>query len=480
MKIPIHKTKIVCTVGPASRSLPILESLIASGMSVARLNLSHGTFKEHQEDISNIRKASARLNRPVGIIIDLPGVKIRIGQLKDGVVLLKRGDHVTLTTKQVLGTSAMISVNYKKLPSSVSKGNTIFLNDGFTQLMVEGVSKDDIQCKVIIGGKLLSNKGLNLPGAKLSVNPITKRDYEIIDFGLSQGVNTFGLSFVEKAEDILRVRKFAKSRGKTVYLVAKIERKGAIDNFDEILKVVDAVMIARGDLGIETPIEEVPVVQKELIRKANVFGRPVITATQMLGSMTQNIRPTRAEVNDVANAVLDGTDDVMLYEETAIGEYPLETVRMMAKIVVSTENLYHKEHLSTNIRNQVKDNAKQNYFTIPDVISLNVVEAIGKLKVKFILTQTSSGSTARHISRFKPHCWILAFSAKREVCEFLVFSYGVYPFLMQKEINNYFKEILKFIKTSSLVKKDDTVIITERRFSSQPGNTDSLEIVTLE
>ena len=474
-----HKTKIVCTIGPASRSPQMLEALIKAGMNVARLNLSHGDFLEHKKDIQNIRQVSQKLKEPVSILIDLPGVKMRIGKLKEKEIFLKRDEIVTLTTKNVLGTISLIPVSYKRLAHSVVKGGIIYLNDGFIQLRVEKIVGEDIRCKVVIGGRLLSNKGLNLPGAKLFIDPITKRDLEIIDFGLKNGVSVFGLSFVEKARDIIRVREFAKKRGKEIYLVAKIERKAAIDNFDEILAVTDGVMVARGDLGIETPIEQVPVVQKGLIRKANLAGRPVITATQMLGSMTYNVRPTRAEVNDVANAVLDGTDAIMLSEETAIGEYPIETVGMMRKIAHSAECLYHNDQLFNDIRSQVKDRTHHENVTVSNTVSLNVVEAINKLNVKFILTQTSSGSTARHISRLKPHCWLLAFSSYRETCEFLVFSYGVYPVFMKKIIKNYPEVIVRDIRKKKMISQGDSVIITERRFSSRPGDTDSLGIITL-
>jgi pyruvate kinase len=338
LKLPFHKTKIVCTIGPASCSLSKLEGMIENGMNVARLNFSHGEFKEHAENIRNIRTAASKARCMVSIIIDLPGVKMRIGLLKNDSVVLKKGAEVVLTTRNVLGTDRLIPVEYKQLPRSVSKAKIIFLNDGFIQLKVEKVSRREVFCKVLIGGKLLSHKGLNLPGVKLNINPITKKDLTIVDFGLKHGVNIFGLSFVEKPKDIIKVREFARKKGFPVYLVAKIERQGAIENFDKILEAADAVMIARGDLGVEISIEEMPGVQKRLIQKANIMGRPVITATQMLESMTQNVRPTRAEVNDVANAILDGTDAIMLSQETAIGDYPIETVRMMAKISVTTEN----------------------------------------------------------------------------------------------------------------------------------------------
>jgi len=337
MKAPLRQTKIICTVGPASRSPAKLEGMIRAGMNVARLNFAHGDFAEHAENIRNIRAAAVKSRQPVVILIDLPGIKMRIGRLPNDSIWLKKNEKVILTTRPGIGTNTIIPVEYKKLPSAVSQGSIIYLNDGFIQLKVQGVSRQEVHALVLTGGQLLSHKGLNLPGAKLGIDPITPRDLQIVDFALKHGVNAFGLSFIESAKDIAKVRRFATKKGKVVYLVAKIERQAALDNFDGILKSADVVMIARGDLGVETPIEELPFIQKKLIRRSNIMARPVITATQMLESMTQHVRPTRAEVNDVANAILDGTDAVMLSEETAIGDYPIETVRMMAKIAVVTE-----------------------------------------------------------------------------------------------------------------------------------------------
>jgi len=454
--------------------------MIESGMNVARLNFSHGEFKEHARNIRNIRAASLRTGRMVSIIIDLPGVKMRIGRLQNGSVLLKKDDKLVLTTRNVLGTRALIPVEFKHLDLSVSKNQIIFLNDGFIQLKVEKISGAGVFCKVLIGGKLLSHKGLNLPGVKLKINPITSKDLKIVDFGLKHGVNIFGLSFVERARDIIKVREFAGKKGHPVYLVAKIERRGAIENFDEILKAADAVMVARGDLGVEIPIEEVPGIQKRLIQKANIMGRPVITATQMLESMTQNVRPTRAEVNDVANAILDGTDAIMLSQETAIGDYPVETVRMMAKISATTESQRDRGFLSDDEGRQISYKvAKSSSLAITDVTSLNAFWAAKELKVRYILTPTTSGSTARRISRFKPQCWVLSFSAQSQVCDFLNFSYGVHPFLLNKKITHDPRAIFKNLKKLRLVKKGDTVIVTERRLSPHPGDTDSLGIVTL-
>jgi len=479
LRLPFHKTKIVCTIGPSSSSLAKLEGMMKSGMNVARLNASHGEFKEHALNIRNIRELASKSRRMVSIFMDLPGVKIRIGLLQNGSVMLKKGREVVLTTRHVLGSEGIIPVEYKQLYKSVSKGKIIFLNDGFIQLRVERVYGHDVYCKVLIGGKLLSHKGLNLPGARINIDPITDRDLTIVDFGLKHGVNIFGLSFVQKPRDIIKVREFARKKGNSVYLIAKIERLEAIENFDQILKVTDAVMIARGDLGVEIPIEELPGIQKGLIQKANVMGRPVITATQMLESMTQNVRPTRAEVNDVANAILDGTDAVMLSEETAVGDYPVETVRMMAQIAKTTEEQRSKGALDDEgmrIENRIIQSGS---LTITDVTSLSALRTAHELNARYILTPTSSGSTARRISRFKPHCWILSFSAHAQVCNFLNLSYGVHPFFLNKNITHDPHAIFKNLKECHLVKKGDTLILTERRLSHHPGDTDSLGIVTL-
>ena len=479
-KLPSHKTKIVCTIGPSSCSPARLEAMIESGMNVARINGSHGEFKEHALNIRNIRAAALSTRHMVSIIIDLPGVKMRIGRLANESIFLKKGESVVLTTKDVPGTQERIPVEYKQLPQSVGPGQIIFLNDGFIQLKVESVLGGDVACKVVIGGKLLSHKGLNLPGMKLNINPITDKDLKIVEFGLKHGVNVFGLSFVERPSDIVKVREFARKRGYNVYLVAKIERRGAIENFDEILKVADAVMIARGDLGVEVPIEEVPGIQKRLIQKANIMGRPVITATQMLESMTQNVRPTRAEVNDVANAILDGTDAIMLSQETAIGEYPVETVRMMARIAKTTEEQRDQGLLSNDEGMQISHRVQgSDRLTITDVTSLNAFRATKEIDVRYILTPTTSGSTARRISRFKPHCWVLSFSAHPQVCDFLNFSYGVQPFLSDRKITHDPQAIFKGLRKYHLVKDGDTVILTERRLSPHPGDTDTLGIVTL-
>jgi pyruvate kinase len=479
LKLPGHKTKIVCTIGPASRSESVLKELIKSGMSVARLNFSHGSLKEHREDIRRIRSVAKRLDRMVAIMIDLPGPKIRIGKLSREPLVLKKGDSIILTTKPTGDSDLLIPVDYKKLPQSVAKGSIIFLNDGFLQLRVQEVGADQIKCKVVIGGQLLSHKGLNLPRAKIFGNVVTDKDYSFVDFGLKEGVNIFSASFVEKAEDILKIKDFARKKGKSIRVVVKIERAEAVKNIEEIMAAADAIMVARGDLGVQIPLEDVPAVQKKLIYRANLLGRPVITATQMLESMTENVRPTRAEVTDVANAILDGTDAVMLSEETAIGRYPVETVKIMARIATAIERQFRVGRSSSQLEDYFTRRSNHKNVTIEDVVSLNVVKGARALDARFILAPTHTGSTPRRISRFKPDGWILSFSRDKNTSEFLAFSYGVAPFLMKNKVGGWHDAIMKFVKDSGLAKKGDRVILTEGPSAGPPGGTDSIRIITV-
>jgi pyruvate kinase len=449
-------------------------------MSVARLNFSHGNLEDHREDIRRIRSVAAQLNREVMVLVDLPGPKIRIGKLQNEPLVLKKGDYVTLTTQEILGTASRVSVNYPRLPESVSRGSRIYLNDGLMKLRVQGVLGNEVRCKVVVGGQLISKRGLNLPRVKLLIDAVTDKDLDFVDFGLKERVDAFSVSFVEKAEDIVKVKEFARKRGKPIYVVAKIEREEAVKNISEILKEADAIMVARGDLGVQIPLEEVPAVQKQLIHKANLLGRPVITATQMLESMKENVRPTRAEVTDVANAILDGTDAVMLSEETARGRYPVRTVRTMARIARTIERQRRRLNPSSSVKQSFMSGVGQKTMAIEDVVSLNVIEAMRALNARFILTPTDKGNTPRRISRFKPDCWILAFSKCERTRRFLSLSYGVYSFFVEKKVDSWHDLIMKFIKDARLGKRGDNVILTEDLSSGQASGTDSLRIVTLE
>jgi len=477
--LPRCKTKLICTIGPSSRSENVLRDMLKSGMSIARLNFSHGTLKDHKKDIEVIRSTAASLNQIVPVLVDLPGPKIRVGVLENGPIFLERGNIVTLTTEKIHGTDNLIPVTYKRLTESVYPKSVIYLNDGFIELEVIEIKKSEVVCKVISGGHLLSGKGLNLPGAHLFADSPTKRDLELMGSALDEGINIFGISFVESAEAIERAREFAREKGKEIYIVAKIERAGAVDNIDEILKVADALMIARGDLGVEVPIEEVPALQKELIRKANIACRPVITATQMLESMVDSTRPTRAETTDVANAILDGTDAVMLSEETAIGKYPVETVSMMARIATVTETRRRTIRSSAFIRNLLHEDLRKGQITVPDMISLNVSETASALNAKFIITPTETGATARRIARFKPEGWIIASSPKKSICDFLFFSYGVHPTVMETAHTGWCDSILGKLKEKKLTQRGEYVVMTEGRFSKGEGSTDSLSIITV-
>jgi pyruvate kinase len=481
LTLPDHKTKIVCTIGPASRSRETLARMILAGMNVARLNLSHGTFDEHRENIRNIRTAADDVGRPITILLDLPGPKIRVGALAREPMMLQKGETVTLVPASATDDLSLIPVDFEQFPQLVSPGSTIFLSDGFLQLRVDEVTENRVRATVVIGGPLLSRKGMSLVGGGgiLAVSALTDRDLECIEFGLAEGLDTFSISFIERAEDIRKAREHAARSGKSIRVIAKIERQEALLHLDEILREADGVMIARGDLGVQIPIEEVPSAQKRIIQKANILGRPVITATQMLMSMTDNIRPTRAEVTDVANAILDGTDAVMLSEETSIGKYPVETVAMMSKIARSTEEKRSTVGAGCNLLDYFRVGKGREKITINDVVSLNVIEALDALGIRFVLTPTRAGNTPRNISRFKPEAWILAFTRNPGTLKFLAFSYGVCPFLIRSEKEYWHGAILDSIRDSELIRPGERVVLTEGVSPGREG-TDSLIILTVD
>ncbi len=478
MRLPSNKTKIIATIGPSSMNRKTIESMIKAGMSVARINFAHGDFKQHERIIKMIRNASERINRRVAILGDLPGVKIRVGELQNGSVTLRRWQTITLTTKDITGTEAEIPVEFKDFPKMVSKGDVIYLSDGFIALRVEEVRENEVLCKVLVGGTLFSHKGINVPKARIAVDAITEQDLEILDFAIDHGIDAIGISFVGSAYDILKVRRFSDEKKTRIFIISKIERPDAVKNFDDILCATDGIMIARGDLGVEMPIEKLPILQKKLIHKANLAGKPVITATQMLESMTEEKLPTRAEVTDVANAILDGTDAVMLSEETAVGKYPVETVRMMAKIARTTE-AYRDSMWSSRMANWKTLEWKEKIprkGTIKDAITRSIIEALNSINIKYILTPTRTGQTARLISRFKPKQWILAFATDEMVANTLMFSYGVYPFLVNETSE---KEIISVIKGLGLVSENDTVLLTKGTPIGKTAGTNTIRIFTV-
>ena len=428
-KLPANKTKIVCTIGYASNSEAMLEKLMRAGMNVARINFSHGTLDGHRRTIEKVRRISQRIGKVVAILADLPGPKIRIGKLAKDPITLSKGDELTLTTKDRLGDQHTISCTYRDLPKHVTKGSLIFLNDGFIQLKVTKVEKNNVHTKVMVGGFLHSHKGLNIPSTQLAAKGVTRKDLDFISFALKEGVDALSVSFVKNAADLRKVRGIAKKRGKSIFLVAKIERQVAVENCEEILREADGVMVARGDLGVQIPLEEVPRIQKQLIRRANLLGKPVITATQMLESMVENVRPTRAEASDVANAIIDGTDAIMLSAETATGKYPVEAVRTMAKIAAATEQRDRTYNPGLAVREHWIEKFADDGGGIKDNILVQVPDLVEHLNLRYVVTPTDSGDTARRISRFKPHCWTLAFTENRHTFNRLAFSSGVFQSL---------------------------------------------------
>ena len=421
--LPVSKTKIVATIGPASESPAVLERLINAGMTVARLNFSHGEFRDHAERIRRIRDAERATGRRVAILADLPGPKMRIGKIEPEGVELRTGDRFTLTTEEITGDRDRVSVSFGRLPEIVSPGDRLFVNDGLVQLLVEGVSGNDVLCTVAVGGGLSSRKGLNLPGIDLGISAFTDHDRACLRFALEHGVDAVGQSFVETAADVRAVRAAAGECGGHPFLIAKIERAGALRHMDEILGAADGIMVARGDLGVEVPLEEIALIQKQLIAKASLAGKPAITATQMLESMVENRLPTRAEATDVANSILDGTDCVMLSAESAMGRYPEEAVAMLAKIAAATEARRPPGQLE-GLRKLCEEEPPA---TAAEAIASVVEHALRKVPFGAVFVPTRSGSTARMISRFKPPVWIVASSPDPAVCRGLLFSYGVHP-----------------------------------------------------
>ena len=473
-KLPKHKTKLVCTIGPASDSPEMIEKMIEAGMNVARLNFSHGDFASHGDVIKKIRAASKKTGNRIAILADLPGPKMRIGDLAEEFVTLERNAHFTLTAEDIIGTVERVSMTMKDLPSVVKKGDSLFLNDGLIELQVEHVEGEDIHCIVMVGGQLRSRKGLNIPGIDLGVSAFTARDRECMQFALENGVDAIGQSFVNTARDVEDVRAAATEMGFDPFIIAKIERASVRENIDEILEVTDGIMVARGDLGVEIPIENIAVAQKSITARANFFGKPVITATQMLESMTRNRRPTRAEATDVANAILDGTDCVMLSEESAMGDYPLEAVQMLAKIAAVTELHRSNNHFEFVLKPQVKDYSP----TIVDLLAVSIERIFASVASPAgVLAPTSSGYMARSLTRFRLPVWIIAVSNSRKTCRDLMFSYGVFPILEERQPKDWAARARRYVKDHGL--KGSCFIRAEGPSPDQPNINHKMEIIEL-
>ena len=428
MILPNHKTKIVATIGPASNSPEMLERLIRAGVNVARLNFSHGTFDQHREVISRIRGASRATGQRIAIMADLPGPKMRLGTIDPEPIHLDAGDKFTLTSDDIVGNAQRASMSFKPLPRVVKAGDRLFLNDGLIQLLVDQVEGNEVHCTVAVGGELRSRKGLNLPRIDLGISAFTDHDRKCLEFALGCGVDAVSQSFVESAADIQTMRAASAALGKNPFLIAKIERYESIQRFDEILAAADGIMIARGDLGVEVPIEEMAILQKQLIGKANLAGKPVITATQMLESMTTSRLPTRAEATDVANAILDGTDCVMLSGESATGKFPSESVTMLGKIAAFTE--IHRPDPTIAMHRDIA-----HVLDKPKTLLVN--RALELAPCDAVLVPSNDGSLARAVARWKAPAWVVATGSEPAAMQGLAFSYGVHSIDLQEEPDDW-------------------------------------------
>jgi pyruvate kinase len=473
VKLANQKTKIVATIGPASESRAVMDRLINAGMNVARLNFAHGDLDGHTRVIDTLRAAARSTGRRIAVMADLPGPKMRIGKLAHEPIELQPGSPFTLTTRDIVGDADRVSVSFMRLPQALKSGDTLFLNDGLIQLETLKIEGEEVLCRIVIGGELRSHKGLNLPGIDLGMRAFTERDREWLKFASERGVDAVSQSFVESAADIVAVREAAAAMGYHPYIIAKIERSRALENIDGILEAADGIMVARGDLGVEIPIEEIALVQKRLIHRANSLGKPVITATQMLESMTDNRRPTRAESTDVANAVLDGTDCVMLSEESAMGDYPVEAVAMLAKIAAVTEPYRVRQDLAQTSRNGDKTGSA----AITDVIAMSVETALERISPAAVFVPTRSGHMARSISRFKPPVWIVAVSSQEATCQQLLFSSGIYPVYEPDHPQNWNMYVKDWLSRHSL--EGHLAILTEGPSRAHPEANHRMEIIRL-
>ncbi len=472
----MKKTKIVCTIGPASESEEVLRQLFENGLNVCRLNFSHGSHEEHKKRIDTIKKVREEMNLPIGIMLDTKGPEIRLGDFKDGIIELEQGDIFTLTSRDILGDKSIVYVSYEGLPNDVGPNDRILIDDGLVELNVlEVIDGTDIRCEALNGGILKNHKGVNVPNVKINLPAVTKKDIDDILFGIENGIDFIAASFIRKADDVTEIRRILEeNNGQSIEIISKIENQEGVDNIDEIIAVSDGIMVARGDLGVEIQTEEIPLVQKELIKKCNIAGKPVITATQMLDSMIRNPRPTRAEVTDVANAIFDGTSAIMLSGETAAGKYPLESVKTMYNIAVTTEN-------SLNYPELLRAKSMQHELTTTNAIGKATCTTAQDLEAAAIITATSSGYTSKAISKFKPKAPIIAATPKDTVRRKLSLVWGVYPVLASESTTT--DEVIEFSIISAMdhgyVKEGDLVVITAGIPVGLSGSTNLIKVHTI-
>ncbi|NIK69900.1 MULTISPECIES: pyruvate kinase [unclassified Paenibacillus] len=468
----MRKAKIVCTIGPSSESLENTKKLIKAGMNVARLNFSHGDFEEHGNRIKNIGIANKELGTNVAILLDTKGPEIRLGKLKEEPIELVAGERVALTTEEILGDIHRVPITYNNLPNDVSVGSTILIDDGLIGLTVEEVQGTEIICRINNSGQIKSKKGVNVPGVAISLPGITEKDANDIIFGIEMGIDFVAASFVRKASDVLEIRELLERHNAShIQIISKIENQQGVDNLDEILEVSDGLMVARGDLGVEIPAEEVPLVQKTMIEKCNRAGKPVITATQMLDSMQRNPRPTRAEASDVANAIFDGTDAIMLSGETAAGKYPVEAVTTMSRIAERAEAALEYREIFTK-----QANAQQTSVT--EAISQAVAVSALDLNAAAIVTSTQSGFTARMVSKYRPKAPIIAVTNDEKVMRRLALIWGVKPVLgeIAETTDAMFENAVDGARSTGLISLGDTIVITAGVPVGRAGTTNLIKI----
>ena len=470
--VNMRKTKIICTIGPASQSEEKLRELMLAGMNVARFNFSHGDHEEQHGKYDRMRKVSKELNLPIAALLDTKGPEIRLRDFEGGKVMLEAGQKFTLTTKEIMGTNEIAPITYKELIHDISAGTTILIDDGLIEMTVEEITDTDIICNVVNGGPVSNHKGVNVPGAELSMPYISESDKNDILFGVELGFDIIAASFVRNKEDVLEVRKILDERNSKMMIISKIENMQGIKNLDEIIEVSDGIMVARGDMGVEVPLEEVPVLQKQIIKKAVAKGKQVITATQMLESMMHNPRPTRAETTDIANAIYDGTTAIMLSGESAQGQYPVEAVQTMARIAERTEE-------DIDFAGRLKKREVPGDGNITTAISHATCTLAADLDVKAIICVTMSGFTASMISRFKPSCPIIGCTVKRLVWRQLNLQWGVMPLLIQEEntAEDLFHAAIDAAVDAGYIVKGDKIIITAGMPLGISGKTNQLRVV---
>lgn len=470
----MRRTKIICTIGPASENLEVIKALLTGGMNVARLNFSHGTHEEHHRRLMTIRQASRETGIPVALMLDTKGPEIRIGQIENGQVFLEKGQRLILTTEDITGTSERISVSYPGLPGDVAEGSRIYLDDGLISLSVVAVKDTEIICLVDDGGEISSRKKVNVPSASINLPGLSQKDYGDIIFSVQEGFDFIAASYIRSAADVLAIRKILEDLQSDLHIISKIENQKGVNNIDEIIRVSDGIMVARGDLGIEIPAEEVPVIQKKLIKKCNLAGKPVITATQMLESMVQNPRPTRAEASDIANAIYDGADAIMLSGETANGKYPVCAVETMARIARRTEE-------SLNWKDFINKRADSVSLSTTEAISFATCSTALDLGAAAIITATQSGSTARLVSKYRPETQIIATTPDEQVYRKLLLVWGVCPLIIPacKSTDKMIEAAVDKAVEANLIKNGDLVVVTAGVPAGTPGATNLIKVHTV-